>query len=345
MKRTYYLIAAIVAILLISIGMISKFGLLNSTPAQQTKIDGFNLVAPSQKFPIDSLKSVQNVGAEWIAIVPYAFCDPEVGKVVFGNGKQWWGETPTGVEATIEMAHSLGLKVMLKPHLWVKGQGWAGDLDFDTEAKWLLWETEYSNYLQTYAQLAAKHNVGMLCIGTEIRNSTKNRPHYWEATIIRTKAVYAGLITYAANWDEYEQITFWDQLDMIGIDAYFPLSLAKTPHQTELRKAWQKPKGNMQRISEQFNKPILFTEYGYESIDYAAMGHWMVDKDSLSVNLSAQSTAYEALYQEFRAADWWAGGFIWKWHLTLPYGREGLQKAYTPQQKPALEIIKKYFMD
>jgi hypothetical protein len=95
----------------------------------------------------------------------------------------------------------------------------------------------------------------------------------------------------------------------------------------------------MKKVSDLYGKPILFTEYGYESTDYNTMGHWKLSKDSLSVNFENQTAAFEAVFDAFRMEEWWKGGFIWKWHLT----RNGLNrrniKAYTPQDKPALNAI------
>lgn len=307
------------------------------------KIHGFNLVAPRDKFPLDSLKVIQSIGAEWIAVVPYAFCDPETGAIIYGNGRQWWGETPEGISTTIEMAHSIGLKVMLKPHLWVKGQGWAGDLTFATDSMWQNWEANYANYLKTYTEVAKKTNVDLFCIGTEIRKSTKMRKAYWEDLISTIKRQYNGPLTYAANWDEFEEVTFWDKLDFIGVDAYFPILSHKTPQVESLKLAWDPPKNRLAFLSMKYKKKVLFTEFGYESADYPAIGHWNVNKDSLAVNHEAQRNTFEALFQTFVPLDWWAGGFVWKWHLNLKGNGDRISKSYTPQQKPALEVISKYF--
>jgi hypothetical protein len=48
-----------------------------------------------------------------------------------------------------------------------------------------------------------------------------------------------GKLTYAANWDDFDKVPFWNELDYIGIDAYFPLSNATTPSVLELNDAWQ----------------------------------------------------------------------------------------------------------
>jgi hypothetical protein len=232
---------------------------------------------------------------------------------------------------------------MLKPHLWVRGQGWAGDLSFKTDAQWEIWEKNYAAYIETYTQIAKKEGVELYCIGTEIRNSTKYRNAFWTGMIADIRHEYSGKLTYAANWDEFEEVGFWGQLDFIGVDAYFPIIGDKMPQVENLKSAWDKPKNSLEALSIQYGKPILFTEYGYESIDYPAIGHWNVNKDSLSVNYQAQHNAYEALYQTFAPLDWWEGGFIWKWHLNLSGKEDGISKTFTPQQKPALEVISKYF--
>jgi hypothetical protein len=42
------------------------------------------------------------------------------------------------------------------------------------------------------------------------------------------RKIYTGKLTYAANWDDFDKVPFWKELDYIGIDAYFPLSDAAT---------------------------------------------------------------------------------------------------------------------
>ncbi|WP_139828064.1 glycoside hydrolase family 113 [Marivirga sericea] len=330
-------------ILIIIVAFSGSIFFPDSRTAKPEKIKGFNLVAPPQVFPLDSLQKVKEVGASWVAIVPYAFCNAQTGEITFDHQRQWWGEKPTGVKETIIMAKSLGFRIMLKPHLWVGGQGWAGDLEFESDSLWEVFEEQYTAYISTYAKIADSLNVEIYCLGTEIRKSTGSRNDFWIELISKSRSTYSGKLTYAANWDEYDQIEFWNQLDYIGIDAYFPLSEKKSPTTQELIKAWLEPKKEMKKISEKYHRPILFTEYGYESIDYNTMGHWKLSKDSLSVNFDNQKIAFRALYQTLNQEDWWVGGFIWKWHLT----RNGLHrrtvKAFTPQNKPAIETITSAF--
>ena len=45
----------------------------------------------------------------------------------------------------------------------------------------------------------------------------------WVQLINKTRTIYKGQLTYAANYDNYHEVDFWEHLDFIGINAYFPL--------------------------------------------------------------------------------------------------------------------------
>ncbi len=155
-------------------------------PFVGNRINGVCLVAPPQPLSPDDLLSVQELGAGWVAVVPYAFSyggnDPRIN---YDTSRQWWGERKAGVVTTIEYAHAAGLKVMLKPHVWVRGQGWPGDFTLDSEAKWQQWEQSYAIYLRTITHVADSMQVAMLCIGTEYRHAVVARPDFWYKLIER----------------------------------------------------------------------------------------------------------------------------------------------------------------
>lgn len=308
-----------------------------------SRIDGVSLVAPPNPIDAFNLKSVELANAGWVAVIPYAFSRPNTPDVNFNYERQWWGEKPEGATKTIQMAQSLNLKVMLKPHVWVRGQGWAGDFDLDTEEDWQHWEKNYSKYILSFAEIAEDLNVELFCIGTELRIAAKERPEYWSKLIREIRSIYHGKITYAANWDNYQNIQFWDELDYIGIDAYFPLSDAQSPTVKEIKEGWQNPLDEIEHFNTSFNKPVLFTEFGFQSIDYNASGHWKYKQDTLNVNLDAQAHAYEGTYLALEERKWFAGGFLWKWHTWHDkYGGPAC-KRFTPQNKPAQHVIARWY--
>ncbi|NJK82690.1 MAG: hypothetical protein HC912_01615, partial [Saprospiraceae bacterium] len=184
-------------------------------------IEGLSFVAPPRPFSSDPMPLVKSVGAEWIAVIPYGFTRLGDSVVHFDENKQWWGEGRAGCEETIRLAHAAQLNVMLKPQIWIP-QGWTGDLDFENDQQWAIWEKSYEDYLLRFATLAAEKKVAMLCIGTEFKISVQKRPDFWRSLIAKVRTQYSGKLVYAANWDEYPLISFWDDLDYIGINAYFP---------------------------------------------------------------------------------------------------------------------------
>ena len=104
------------------------------------KMNGLTFVAPPEPFPENPMPAVQSTGASWIAVVPYAFTRPGDASVRFDeNGQHWWGERPAGARETIRLAHEAGIKVMLKPQVWIP-RHWTGTLDFATDAEWDSWE-------------------------------------------------------------------------------------------------------------------------------------------------------------------------------------------------------------
>ncbi len=308
-------------------------------------IDGLTLVAPPKPFPSDPMVEVVGTGAEWIAVVPYGFTrrgEPAVHHDT--SGWQWWGERPVGARKTIQLAHAAGVRVMLKPQVYVPGS-WPGAIDFETEAEWEAWESAYRKFLQIYVDMAARLQVDMLCIGTEFKVSSRERPQFWRKLIRDIRSVYQGQLTYAANWDEYQSITFWEDLNYIGIDAYFPLMDAATPKVEDLKKAWQEPAAGMERWSKKWDKPILFTEFGYLSVDGCAYKNWELESKikQLPINETAQANALEALLDYFSRQPYWEGGFLWKWFPHMQ-GHEGYPaRDYTPQDKEAEAILRKWY--
>ena len=308
------------------------------------KIGGMTLVAPRDSFSENPFTDIVDLNVGWIAVVPYAFTPKEEARVYFENSHQWWGETPQGAESTIKLAKDNGLKVMVKPQVYMH-RDWVGHMDFDTEEKWKKWEDSYRKYIITFAKVAADHDAEIFCVGTEYKLAAKKREAFWRSLIKEIRTFYKGEITYSSNWDGYQSVPFWDDLDYVGLSAYFPLTNDKTPSVDDLVKKWRDTKKTLKKLSRREGKPILFTEYGYMSIDKCAWRAWEIEKErhKLPINEQAQANALEALYSVFWEESWWAGGFMWKW-FPNGMGHEGyFDKDYTPQGKLAAKTVAKWF--
>lgn len=310
-----------------------------------TKMDGMTVVAPPKEFPSDPMAAIKAINADWIGVIPYAFTEEGKPAVQFGTTDwQWWGETPEGATKTIQLGHEAAMKVMLKPQVYVPGS-WTGAINFESDEAWKLWEADYEKYIMTFAEIAEQQNAELFCIGTEFKMSSINRPQFWEELIKKIRAVYTGQLTYAANWDEYPQITWWDQVDYIGVDAYFPLSDEAIPTKTDLVQLWQPFEIQMSEVSKKFARPILFTEFGYMSVEGCAGKTWELEADRsiLVYNEQAQANAFDALYEVFWSKPYWAGGFIWKWYPNEFAGEKRMYKDYTPQNKLGAATLSKWY--
>lgn len=307
------------------------------------KINGVSYVGTRHVTGPDSFIPIKSVHANWVAITPYAFARAGEPSVSFNNRRQWWGERRDGVISTINNAKSHGLKVMLKPHVWVRGQGWAGDFDLETEEDWKIWEQDYADYILSYSRIADSLGVEMIAVGTEYRKAVVKRPQFWTDLISEIRAFYDGKITYAANWDNYENVVFWDKVDFIGVDAYFPVSEEKVPTSEQVKEGWQGLKTELSGFSKKHSKPILFTEFGFRSVDFTADGHWKRDLDQMSPNFEAQVNAYQGIFESVWDENWFAGGFLWKWFPRHEQAGGKNDNRFTPQNKPAEETIRQWF--
>ena len=207
--------------------------------ATSIEYKGMNLVAPIKELKDKTFDELKNNNINSVSLIPYAFVDLEKITIDYDNDKQWWGETSKGIRAYIKQTHSNNLKTMLKPYLWVNHNTFSGYLDFKSEKDWRKWKTAYEKYILNFAKIAQSEKVSLFCIGTELKNPVIKRPKYWTRLIKKIRHVYKGKLTYAANWDEFHQVPFWEKLDYIGIDAYFPLSKSKTPSIQELNLDWK----------------------------------------------------------------------------------------------------------
>ncbi len=280
-------------------------------PLHAQKIAGVNFVAEKSPIDLKGFDHLHQINSTWVSWIPYAYCDVKTGNIYHKTKWQWEGESVSGTERAIQLAKEQGLKIMIKPHIWLSDHSFGGRLEMP-ENNWYNWEEDYAHYILTFAQLAEKYKVELFCIGTEQEASTQKNPDFWKNLISGIRGVYSGQITYAANWDEYTSVPFWNELDFIGIDAYFPISSKSNPSIQELEYEWLKWKDEMFNLHTKYQVPILFTEYGYRTTKYATKEPWQSVTEEAYCE-PCQSNALQAKFNTFWKENWFAGGFIWKW--------------------------------
>lgn len=308
------------------------------------KINGLSFVASPDAIDDTHVNPVVSVGANYCAIMPFGFIrDLKHPEIIHNTDRQWYGETRAGANQYIKELKKKNIKIMIKPQIWVSHGAFTGHIEMENEDSWKALENSYSSFILEYVDLAQETKADLFCIGTELETFIKHRPQYWQKLITEIKTIYKGKLTYAANWDEFKRTPFWSELDYIGIDAYFPVSDKQTPTVADCMAGWQKHKITIKSISETFNKSILFTEFGYRSIDYTGKKPWDSDHTITSLNLEAQNNATKALFEKFWTEEWFAGGFIWKWFHSHDTAGGKKDNLFTPQNKPVEQIIKTFY--
>src|SRR5262249_4272137 len=109
-----------------------------------------------------------------------------------------------------------------------------------------------------------------------------------------------------------------------------------------IRAAWKPVVARLESLSNHTKRRIVLTEVGYKSTAGALRAPWEWDNDG-EQDLELQRDAYQAMFEALWDKAWLGGVFLWKWHPRLVdgYGRAG--KDFTPQGKPALDVVRSFY--
>ncbi|MEO1237419.1 MAG: hypothetical protein AAFX76_11585 [Planctomycetota bacterium] len=130
-------------------------------------------------------------------------------------------------------------------------------------------ETDRDAALAAWASAVTYDGQG-LTLDQRIERINQRRAHQlerWRELIREVRAVYSGRLTCAANFDNYLDIAFWPELDVMGINAYFPLRNPEEPATDDvLAEGWRGVWDEIAHHQEQLGVagvPVVFTELGY----------------------------------------------------------------------------------
>ncbi|OYQ34812.1 hypothetical protein CHU95_09475 [Niveispirillum lacus] len=164
-----------------------------------------------------SLRHLRNQGGNAVALIPFLWqpapADP---RIVLGDAV-----SADQLRAGIRQARNLGLKVLVKPHVWVP-QTWAGAIEFTQAADQAEWLARYQALLLDLAILAQEEGAEALALGTELRGVSGDPA--WTRIITQVRNRFRGILTYVAHWDgELDRLPFRTLLDVPSISLYPPL--------------------------------------------------------------------------------------------------------------------------
>ena len=353
---------------------------------------GFNYVADidGSYTYADSLSAMQSITASNSVALTDDYGIDAATSTVYGdyNTATTFGNTETiaNLTATIQEAESDGMTVMVRPLIDFtidasQAMLLASDGTQYENGDWRAYynPTNVAQFFSSYdtmivneAKAAQAGGAQILDIGTELDQLTGPAyTSYWTKIISDVRAVYSGQLTYSAISDDdlspwqygggqpaagtgdiTTQVSFWSQLDYIGIDEYAAISDAQNggtnpdPTLAQLIAGWEdKPTdpttlamtGGLsliqyyEKISTQIDKPLLFTEIGYNSAPDAASQPFYTSSSTYDPTL--QANLYKAFFQA------WAdqgntslqGVYIWDWEPNPSLVGAGSSPTWTPQ--------------
>jgi hypothetical protein len=288
-----------------------------------------------------ALGELAAMGANAVSITPYSYMRNTSEASPFLFARQVGAENDESIIHAVLAAKKSGMAVLLKPHVWIRG-GWPGEVEMSTPDEWDRFFEYYWSWIRHYAVLSEMYGVEMLCVGVEFSAASVGFEKSWTEIFERVRGIYGGALTYAANWgDEIESVSFWGELDYIGVNFYYPLSENERPSDAQLLDGVKTALDRISSVSRRYEKRVIVTEVGFTSSPAPWIKPYERDWHS-PVDENAQARCYEAFIKGISGRPEYAGVYWWKWPSYLEYGGSR-HSGFTPNGKAAKKIVARWF--
>lgn len=293
-----------------------------------------------------TLAECRALGAGWIAITPFGRVNDLSGTGVDLTFEAPFEKNRDDIGRAIDQAHAHGLKVMLVPHLWVESGAWRAEIDPKTDEGWARWTKSYGSFVETWARVASAHGAEIFSAGVELRSwVTTGRAPSFSDLVRRLRKIYSGLITYSGNWDDVDQTVILGDLDIIGINAFYPLAEKEGATEAELAAGGKRVLDKVRALSSAWKKPVLFTEIGYTTRKDPAYKpwEWPDTMTNVVVDERAQALAYHALLAPLLDEPSFAGFFVWRVYADPDDISQEAEWGFSPRGKLAEYVVRDAF--
>jgi hypothetical protein len=243
------------------------------------------------------------------------------------------------IAAALLDANALGLATVLVPHIYLGDGSWRGEIDPEPGAAREAWWRSYTAFMDVASAIASSGGASMLSIGVELK-ALSDESDTRERMLVLTERVrrdYPGLLTYSANWDEADDVVFWDTLDVAGVNGYYPLS--PEPHRGAERIAYR-----LSRLAYDAEKPVVVLEVGFRSSPLSHVRPWeWPDSVEPTVDFASQSNAWAAVLTHWFGAPGVRGLMVWVIPTDPDDPASEPRHGFNPLNKPAEEVIARVF--
>jgi hypothetical protein len=147
---------------------------------------------------------------------------------------------------------------------------------FTEEAEWQAWFASYAAYVLPAAARGAVAGADLFEVANGLDSAFRLRASDWRALIAQAKKAFQGgpvLVTAGAS--ALGNVTFWDVVDAVGVDATdtslaaatgdAALPLGQAPTVPALVDAWAPVIDTLAAVHAATKLPVLFTQAGYQS--------------------------------------------------------------------------------
>ena len=291
------------------------------------------------------LDHLAEMGANWVSITPFGRLWDLQSTEILMDFEAPYEENREAVRAMIRQAKARGLKVLLIPHLWIETGGWRGEIDPGTPEGWAAYQESYRRFVLAWARDAAEAGADALSIGVECKSWSGRFGGFWTRLIADIRAVFGGLLTYSANWDEAQDVLFWDQLDLVGINAFYPLADDPGATDEEYTRRAAAIAEDVHELAEVLDMPVLFVEIGYTTREDAAVQPWLWPDGMADVVVDEreQARALDAMFRAFLDEPWFVGFFLWRYYAYLDDVSQEAIWGFSPHAKMAEGVLRDAF--
>lgn len=257
-------------------------------------------------------------------------------------------DTPSlkSLARSIKLARNEGMKVAFRFYVDLDDKEWRCHYNPENKKEFF---DKYNDELLALGRFLEKRKVEIFIIGAELCKITgKDMYGYWSQSIKHLRKVYKGKITYGANWGEvdgvteYSSLSFWNELDYIGIDHYLPYS--SKLHINEILKLQKKEFKKYLDFAKSFNKEILITEVGVPGVENGneLPFEWRNKGKSDQVG---QSLAYESIFKTIKSLKGISGVLVWRSLSSYEstYGDRSKELGYELWRRKAWFTLRNFF--
>jgi hypothetical protein len=293
-----------------------------------------------------AMADAARLGATWVSLTPFGRTQNLKPTGIDLTFEAPFVENRANVLASIRQAHAAGLRVLLIPHLWVETGEWRALIDPGDDAAWTRWASAYRAFVLTWAKVAREGEAEMFSLGVELRSWVTSRHFSTMLPIIAdVRKIYSGLLTYSANWDDVGDTLIWDRLDLVGINAFYPLAERNGATAEELLRGGRDVANQIEGIAHGLERPILLTEVGYTTRPNVAVRpwEWPDDMTNVTVDQGAQAAAYRALLAPLLDSRSVAGFFVWRFYADPDDVSQEAEWGFSPRGKLAELVMRDAF--